>query len=67
MQRMSKSILTMTFIKPDWPAPENIKACSTTREAGVSEKSYASFNLAGHVEDKSLYVKKNRQILFETS
>ena len=54
----------MAFIKPDWPAPKNIKAFSTTREVGVSEKPYASFNLAAHVEDSPLHVKKNRQILF---
>jgi len=51
------------FIQPDWPAPENIKACCTTRNAGVSEASYASFNLATHVNDDPQHVLKNRSIL----
>jgi len=55
----------MDFIKPNWPAPKNIKAFTTTRETGVSDKSYASFNLAAHVDDNLLHVKKNRQLLFE--
>ena len=60
----------MAFIKPnwitpDWPAPENIKAFTSTRKAGVSEGAFASFNLALHVEDNPQQVKQNRQLLFE--
>jgi len=51
------------FIQPDWPAPENIKAYTTTRNTGVSEASYASFNLATHVNDNPQHVLKNRAIL----
>ncbi len=56
----------MDFIKPDWPAPKNIKAFCTTREAGVSEDAYAHFNLALHVEDNPSHVKKNRQLLYKS-
>jgi purine-nucleoside/S-methyl-5'-thioadenosine phosphorylase / adenosine deaminase len=51
------------FIQPDWPAPDNIKACTTTRNSGVSEAPYASFNLATHVNDDIQHVLKNRAIL----
>lgn len=53
------------FIKPDWPAPDNIKAFTSTRQQGVSEGTYASFNVAGHVEDQPDHVQQNRAILKE--
>lgn len=52
------------LIEPDWPAPENIRACTTTRIGGVSQGQYDSFNLAAHVGDDSVAVKQNRKLLF---
>lgn len=54
------------IIKPDWPAPENVFAASTTRQGGVSLAPFDSFNLAQHVGDLPKDVEKNRTILRET-
>ncbi|WP_111643323.1 peptidoglycan editing factor PgeF [Marinimicrobium alkaliphilum] len=48
------------WITPEWPAPASVRACITTREGGVSEGSYASFNLATHVGDAAAKVSANR-------
>ncbi|MDO9204294.1 MAG: peptidoglycan editing factor PgeF [Methylotenera sp.] len=53
----------LNFIIPDWPAPANVKALQTTRIGGVSHAPYASFNLGAHVNDDSIAVAKNRQLL----
>lgn len=53
------------FIKPNWPAPERVHACSTTREGGFSQNRYASLNLAVHVEDEFMMVARNRALLRE--
>ena len=50
-------------IKPNWPAPENIRAFSTTRIGGKSTDIYSSFNLALHVDDNPKHVLENRQLL----
>lgn len=64
------------FIKPDWPAPSNIKALCTTRAVvdadavpdaipvtGASQSPYQTFNLATHVGDNVQSVEQNRQTL----
>ncbi len=51
------------FLFPDWPAPANVRAATTTRAGGVSHLEYASFNLAGHVGDSADNVATNREIL----
>lgn len=48
------------FILPDWPAPRNIRAATTTRAGGVSRAPYQSLNLAAHVGDDSPAVSENR-------
>ncbi|MDH5484927.1 MAG: peptidoglycan editing factor PgeF [Gammaproteobacteria bacterium] len=53
------------YIYPDWPAPANIRAVTTTRQGGVSERMYQGFNLALHVEDDPQHVMQNRQILVQ--
>ncbi|MDF2940316.1 MAG: multi-copper polyphenol oxidoreductase [Gammaproteobacteria bacterium] len=55
----------MRLIIPNWPAPKNIKAYSTTREGGVSSGPYESFNLGDYTGDKDNIeaVNQNRQIL----
>lgn len=48
------------WITPDWPAPANVRAVSTTRNGGVSCGRYASFNLGTHVGDDPRAVAENR-------
>lgn len=57
-------------IKPDWPAPTNIKAFCTTRSItdgpgfkGASLPPFDAFNLATHVGDDPQTIEKNRQVL----
>ena len=51
------------YIQPNWPAPANVKAYTTTRKDGYSVGTYAAFNLAAHVGDDIIAVTKNRQKL----
>lgn len=51
------------WIRPDWPAPANIRALVTTRHGGVSGGPYASMNLGTHVGDEPAAVAENRAIL----
>lgn len=51
------------IIQPQWPAPATISACCTTRQGGVSESPYDSFNLALHVGDDEARVRQNRRAL----
>ncbi|MCH8536456.1 MAG: polyphenol oxidase [Alkalimonas sp.] len=53
----------MRFITPDWPAPEWVKACSSTRFGGYSTGVFASLNLGDHVGDAPEQVQRNRQLL----
>jgi len=55
----------MKFIKPDWPAPDCVKALSTCRLGGVSGGKYDAFNLGNHVGDDELLVSQNKSILLE--
>ena len=48
------------WIRPDWPAPSNVKSCMTTRIGGISHGPYHSLNLGNHVGDDSHQVHKNR-------
>lgn len=52
-----------TLILPDWPQPQNIGACTTLREGGVSLPPYDSLNLGTHVGDDLTCVEENRRIL----
>lgn len=51
------------MIYPDWPAPDTIKAVSTTRHGGFSSAPYNELNLGDHIGDDSDTVIKNRQSL----
>lgn len=51
------------MIIPDWPAPGNIVAASTTRRGGVSRGCYESLNIATHVDDDPDCVAENRRRL----
>jgi len=51
------------LIIPDWPAPANVRACSTTRSGGFSHAPWDAMNLGSHVGDDELTVQANRQHL----
>tara|TARA_R110001592_G_scaffold315880_4_gene592036 strand:- start:7596 stop:8375 length:780 start_codon:yes stop_codon:yes gene_type:complete len=56
------------LIVPNWPAPANVLALSTTRKGlagylGASVGAYSRFNLGDHVDDSLLNVAKNRAAL----
>lgn len=53
------------LLVPDWPAPPQVRACTTTRTGGVSLPPYDTFNLASHVGDDPLAVAENRRRLRE--
>jgi len=53
----------LDFIIPEWTAPKNIRAYTTTRRGGYSQFPYDSFNLADHVGDVAETVAKNRALL----
>ncbi|MDO4431507.1 MAG: peptidoglycan editing factor PgeF [Lonepinella koalarum] len=55
----------MTALFPNWQAPCNVKALSTTRSGGVSLPPYDSLNLGDHVGDDQNSVKTNRTLLVE--
>lgn len=57
--------MTITVVKPDWPAPTHVRACVTTRAGGVSAGAYASLNLGEHVGDQPESVAANRSRLIE--
>ncbi|MDD3326631.1 MAG: peptidoglycan editing factor PgeF [Zoogloea sp.] len=48
------------WIVPDWPAPANVKALSTTRAGGVGAAPFDSLNLGTHVGDDPATVAANR-------
>ena len=48
---------------PNWPAPKQIKAFSTTRLNGVSQFPYDSFNLGDDIGDTKNNVMQNRALL----
>lgn len=51
------------LLVPEWPAPERVRALSTTRQGGISEPPYNSLNLADHVADVPAHVAENRRQL----
>ena len=52
--------MSNSFIRPEWPAPANVRALATLRQGGFSVGPYASLNLGTHVEDDPEAVKRNR-------
>lgn len=55
----------MSLIVPNWSAPANVRACSSTRQGGVSQAPWDSLNLGAHVGDELQHVQTNRQRLLE--
>lgn len=56
-------MINRSFITPNWPASNRVRAFSTTRQGGGSRTPYASFNLATHVGDDAGDVWANRNEL----
>lgn len=50
----------LDWITPDWPAPQRVRAYSTSRSGGVSGPPFDSLNLAEHVGDDMEKVAENR-------
>ena len=57
--------MALPWLVPDWPVPAHVRAVCTTREGGVSQGRYASFNLGDHVGDDPAHVAANRARLRE--
>lgn len=57
--------MELDLIIPDWPAPERVRAVTTTRGGGVSLPPYDSLNLGDHVGDEPAAVEANRRRLSE--
>jgi YfiH family protein len=53
----------MELVKPDWPAPANVRAFTTTRTGGFSKDSWSSMNLGMCCGDDSRAVHRNREKL----
>ena len=56
----------MELIRPDWPAPPWVHACTTTRLGGISTGVYAALNLGDHVGDEPHRVARNRTLVRTT-
>lgn len=48
------------WLKADWPAPEWVKTCVTTRQDGCSQGRFKGFNLGTHVGDEPNHALANR-------
>jgi YfiH family protein len=53
----------VTWIRPDWPAPESVGSVMTSRQGGVSQAPWESMNLGLHVGDQPAHVQANRDHL----
>lgn len=53
----------MSFEFAPWPLPANVQAGWTTRQGGVSQAPFGSFNLAHHVGESHSTVATNRRLL----
>lgn len=51
------------LIVPQWPIPQGVVACSSTRIGGVSMPPYDSLNLGAHCGDNPEHVEENRKRL----
>jgi len=53
----------MELVKPDWPAPANVRAFTTTRVGGFSKDSWNSMNLGLQCGDDPAAVQRNQEKL----
>nr|WP_318385011.1 purine nucleoside phosphorylase YfiH [uncultured Enterobacter sp.] len=52
------------LIVPQWPLPEGVAACSSTRIGGVSQAPWDALNLGAHCGDNLEHVEINRQRMY---
>lgn len=52
---------------PQWPIPDHVMACSSTRVGGVSASPYYSLNLGAHCGDEPEHVEENRRRFYEAA
>lgn len=55
------------LIIPQWPLPDGVAACSTTRVGGVSLPPWNSLNLGAHCGDNLAHVEENRRRVYENA
>jgi len=55
-----------SWLRPQWPAPDSVRAFCTSRDGGVSGSPYSSLNLGDHVGDRRAAVATNRLRLKQT-
>ncbi|HZP12731.1 MAG TPA: peptidoglycan editing factor PgeF [Nevskiaceae bacterium] len=58
--------MDVALIHPDWPAPRNVFAASTTRTGGVSIAPFDTLNLGKSSGDDPAAVDENRRRVFDT-
>ena len=51
------------LVVPDWPAPDNLRAFTTTRKGGISRVPWNTLNLGKNCGDDKASVQKNRILL----
>lgn len=52
--------MSFTALQAEWPAPETVRTCITTRRGGCSQAQWKGFNLGDHVGDDPACVAANR-------
>ncbi|GGD00939.1 peptidoglycan editing factor PgeF [Halopseudomonas salina] len=52
--------MSFTALQAQWPAPEQVRTCITTRRGGCSQGPWKGFNLGDHVGDDPAHVAANR-------
>ena len=57
----SKPSAGPSWLGPDWPVPQSVRAVFTLRAGGVSVGPYASLNVGAHVQDDPQAVAENRR------
>jgi YfiH family protein len=62
---VKETAVNSEWIIPRWPAPERVRAVSTTRHGGTSRPPYDTLNLAEHVGDDDATVAANRDYLVQ--
>lgn len=55
------------LIIPQWPLPEGVAACSTTRVGGVSLAPWNALNVGAHCGDNPEHVEENRRRVYEAA
>jgi YfiH family protein len=65
MLEARSSAFSGAFLRPDWPAPANVVALTSTRIGGASTAPFNALNLGDHVGDEPAAVVRNRQQLVE--